>query len=114
MKKVSNTYDNLMKLAEEYNVHDNALFISAAEQYSIQAQIINMIREELNGDSSPISTKEYVKGRKNEYANPLIRELPKHSDSANRTLQTMLDIIVKLGKRTEKESALAEFEKEFE
>ena len=103
-----------MKLAKSYNVDKNALFISAAEQYEVQIKVIRMIREELENDGEALTTKEYVKGRENVYANPLIKELPKNVDSANRTLQTMLDIIVKLGQKQEKESALTKFEKEFE
>ena len=39
-----------------------------------------------------------MKGEKNDYAAPLVKELPKHSDAANRTAGIILDIIVKLGK----------------
>lgn len=112
-RSVKSTYAELIKLAEEYHVADNALFISAARQYEIQCQVIDMMRDQLNEDGSAVSTKEYVKGRENVYANPLIKELPKHADSANRTLSTMLEIINKLGKRQEKESALGSFDKEF-
>lgn len=107
------TYSKLMRLAQEYQVESNALFVAAARQYEIQSQVIDMIRDQLNSDGSAVSTKEYVKGRENVYANPLIKELPKHSDSANRTLQTMLDIINKLGRPIKEESALSAFEKEF-
>ena len=55
-----------------------------------------------------------VKGRENVYANPIIKELPKHADSASRTLTTMLEIIKKLGYKQEKETALGLFDKEFE
>lgn len=111
--KNKTTYDNLIELAKSYNVQDNALFVSAAKQYDVQMKVIDMIQNQLEDDGSAVSTKEYVKGRENVYANPLIKELPKHSDSANRTLQTMLDIITKLGHKTETESALSKFEKEF-
>lgn len=107
------TYDEIMKLAEAYQVQDNALFIATAKQYDTQMQVIEMIKAQLNSDGSAVSTKEYVKGRENVYANPLIKELPKHSDSANKTMQTLLDIISKLGKPVQKESALSQFEKEF-
>lgn len=107
-------YDELIKMAEEWNVSQNTLFLAAANQYAVQQQVIALIKSQLDADGSAVSTKEYVKGRENVYANPLIKELPKHSDSANKTLQTMLDIITKLGKKTEKETALSKFNKEFE
>lgn len=96
MAKPKITYAKLIKMAEAYGVSDNALFIAAASQYELQQRIIADIKEALDNDSM-IITKEYVKGRENACANPLIRELPKHSDSANKTLSAMLDIINKLG-----------------
>lgn len=97
MAKPKSTYDELIKLAERYGVDDNALFIASAEQYDIQSQIIKEIRKSIEDEDNLMTTKEYIKGRLNVYANPLIKELPKITDSANRTLNTMLDIILKLG-----------------
>lgn len=111
--KVKKTFDELLELAKEYGVEDNALFRSAAEQYEIQSQVIKMMKAQLDDDGSAVSSKEYVKGRENVYTNPLIKDLPRHLDSANKTLLTMLDIINKLGKPIKKESALSVFEKEF-
>lgn len=84
-------------MAESYGVDKNALFISAANQYIIQQNVIGMIKSALEDDDRAVVTKEYVKGRENLQANPLILQLPKHIDSANKTLSTMLDIIQKLG-----------------
>lgn len=97
MPKVRNTYDELMALAKRYGVDDNALFIASAEQYAIQSEVIKGIRDALAEEDSLMTTKEYIKGRLNVYSNPLIKELPKINDSANRLLNTMLDIILKLG-----------------
>lgn len=97
MAKAKNTYAELMKLAERYGVDDNALFVASAEQYAIQSEIIKEIQKSLQDEDNLMTTKEYIKGRLNVYANPLIKELPKITDSANRTLNTMLDIILKLG-----------------
>ena len=90
-------YNDLLKLAESYGVDNNAMFLSCIEQYETQLQIIRMIRDALENDDRAVVTKEYVKGRENLQANPLILQLPKHIDSANRTLSTMLDIIERLG-----------------
>lgn len=107
VKKV--TYAKLMEMAERYGVSDNALFISAANQYLVQQKVIEMIRKELAAEESVVVTKEYVKDRENVYVNPMVRELPKHSDSANKTLQVMLDIIVKLGREKPQANELDEF-----
>ena len=113
-KENTSTYDDLLELAKEYHVDNNALFLSAARQYQTQALVIEMMKNQLGADGSAVSTKEYVKGRENVYANPIIKELPKHADSASRTLTTMLEIIKKLGYKQEKETALGLFDKEFE
>lgn len=111
--KVVKTYDELMKLAQEYGVENNALFLSAARQYELQMQVIEKMRGAIEESDSLTCEKVYRAGEKNPYADPLIKELPRHTDSANKTLQTMLDIISKLGKKSEQESELGKFAKEF-
>lgn len=91
------TFSELMALAERYQVENNAMFVSAANQYALQQEVIQSIRDSIHSDSMTVE-KTYLSGSPNMYANPLIKELPKHSDSANKTLAMMLDIIVKLGK----------------
>ena len=103
----NSTFDELLKMAEEYGVSDNALFISAAKQYGVQMRIIDSI-EKILSDGDLMVSKEYVRNRENVYSHPLVKELPKHSDSANRTLSTMLDIITKLGKKAEPKSKIDE------
>lgn len=98
-------FDELMKMAKDYGVADNALFISAANQYTIQTKVIKKIEAVLD-ESDAVVTKSYVKEVENLYSNPLIKELPKHSDSANKTLTVMLDIITKLGRKEEKSEGL--------
>lgn len=104
-KKVS--FDDLIKMAESYGVSDNALFVSAAKQYAVQMKIIDSI-EKILSEEDLIVSKEYVKSRENVYSHPLVKELPKHADSANKTLMVMLDIIAKLGKKEEKSADLSE------
>ena len=112
--KTKATYDELMKLAKEYGVENNALFISAAEQYDLQMRVIKKIKAQIEASDDLTCEKVYRGKEKNEYAAPLLRELPRHTDSANKTLSVMLDIIAKLGKPAKKESALSVFEKEFD
>lgn len=108
MTRKNKTYSDLMKLAKTYGVENNALFVQAAEQYSVQQMVIQQIRDSLQSDEDLLTSKEYVKGRKNVYTHPLVKELPKHADSANKTLGTMLEIINKLGKPPKPEGKLAE------
>lgn len=101
MAKTKLSYNKLILMAKQYGVEKNALFIAAANQYVLQQQVLEKIKESLDEDDECTVSKEYVKGRANLYVNPLLKELPKQSDSANKTLQTMLDIITKLGHEPE-------------
>ena len=96
------TFDELMLLAKRYGLESNELFISCANQYDLQQKVIRNIKEAIESEESMTVSKEYVKNRLNVYANPLVKELPKHSDSANKTLAMMLDIIEKLGTKEQK------------
>lgn len=98
MAKKTATYDELLKMAKSYGVENNALFLAAAKQYDLQQKVIDLLREGIEeGDLT--TQKTYLKGQANDYAAPLVKELPKHSDAANRTAGTILDIIVKLGQK---------------
>ena len=98
MARRKTTYAELLKMAKSYGVDKNALFLAAAEQYDLQQRVIKMMKEEI--DENDLTTqKTYLKGEKNDYAAPLVKELPKHSDAANRTAGIILDIIVKLGQK---------------
>lgn len=107
MGRVKTTYDELMKLAKQYGVEKNALFLAAAKQYDLQQRVISLMKEGIE-DGDLTTQKTYISGQANDYAAPLVKELPKHSDAANRTAQTMLDIIVKLGREKQPKSALAD------
>ena len=98
MAKVKQTYEELLKMAKQYGVENNALFIAAAEQYALQQKVIAMLKAGID-DGDLTTSKTYIKGENNEYAAPLVKELPKHSDAANRTAGIILDIIVKLGRK---------------
>lgn len=112
--KTRATYEELMKLAKEHGVENNALFIAAADQYDLQINVIKKIRDQIDASDALTCEKVYRGKEKNEYAAPLLREMPRHMDSANKTLAVMLEIINKLGKPAKKESALSAFEKEFD
>ena len=91
-----------MRMATEYGINDNALFLSTLETYSLQMNVLRSVRDAANEDD-PTVEKEYVKGRKNLYVHPAVKELPRHVDSANKTAALLLDIIQKLGKPKQEE-----------
>ena len=97
MAKKGTTFAELMKMAKSYGVDQNALFLAAAEQYDLQQRVIMLLQESID-ENSLTTRKTYIKGEGNDYVAPLVKELPKHSDAANRTAAVILDIILKLGK----------------
>ena len=105
MAKKGTTYDELLKMAKSYGVEENALFLAAAKQYDLQQKVIEMMKAGIE-DGELTTQKTYLKGEKNDYAAPLVKELPKHSDAANRTAGTILDIIVKLGQKPAEDTGL--------
>ena len=96
--KVANTYNKLLRMAKQYGVDQNALFLAAAKQYALQQRVIEMMKQGIE-DGDLTTSKTYIAGQSNDYAAPLVKELPKHSDAANRTAAIILDIIVKLGRK---------------
>lgn len=92
------TFNEIMRLAQTYGLENNQLFISCARQYDLQQKVIQSIRDAIE-QTSLTTEKSYVKDVTNVYANPLVRELPKHSDAANKTLAMMLKTIEVLGKK---------------
>ena len=70
------------------------------EQYDLQQRVIELMKGEIEGNDLT-TQKMYIAGAKNDYAAPLVKELPKHADAANRTASVILDIIVKLGREPE-------------
>lgn len=88
--------EKLKELAEKVGCADNPLFVTALDQYIVQLQVINLMREELSKGDLAVS-KEYVKGRENLYAHPLIKELPKHADSATKSATFLWNMIRDFG-----------------
>ena len=100
MAKVKLTYAKLMSEAKRYHVDKNALFVSACQRYIGQVEMIDKIREQIDRDGLMIEHTN-VKGDVNTDVNPLTVQLPKYIDTANKTLNVMLDIIDRLGKSAE-------------
>ena len=98
MARARRTYNDLLKMAKSYGVDKNALFLTAAKQYDLQQRVIEMLKAGIE-EGELTTQKTYLKGEANDYAAPLVKELPKHSDAANRTAGIILDIIVKLGQK---------------
>ena len=108
MAKKKLRYAQIMKMAEEYGVKDNVLFVSAADRYLGQSEMIRSIETDLR-ERGMIIEKVNVNGDSVPIANPLAGQLPKYNDTANKTLGVMLDIISKLGTAAPTGDKLGEF-----
>ena len=107
MAKVKNSYEEILDLAEQYGVKDNVLFVSAARRYDGQIKIIQEMQENVSGGL--LMTTTGSKGQEKIETNPLVAQLPKYNDTANKTLSIMLDIIGKLGSAAPAGDKLGEF-----
>ena len=108
MAKVRETYDEILALAEQYGVSDNVLFVSAAKRYSGQLDMIERLQNDIAGRGLTVA-KTNINGVVNMDANPMVAQLPKYNDTANKTLGVMLDIIGKLGTAAPAGDKLGEF-----
>jgi len=84
--------DAIMRFAEESGVAGNYLFETTFERYQVQLKILDELEKAL-GEEGMLVSKEYVKGRKNLYANPAVTEFNRTTDSANKTASTLMKII---------------------
>lgn len=87
--------EDLIKMAENSGVEQSTFFLTTLDRYRVQLSILKDLEQVIKSEDAMI-TKEYVKGRKNLYANPAITEYNKTAVSANGTVQTLLKIITSL------------------
>ena len=82
----------IIRIAEESGVQSNFFFITTFKRYQVQLNMLNELEKKMK-EEGMLVTKEYVKGRKNLYSNPALREYNTTTDSANRTVATLMKII---------------------
>lgn len=97
-KKVSleEQAEKIIKIAEESGVQSNYFFVTTFKRYQVQLGILKELEKVMNEEGMLVS-KEYVKGRKNLYSNPAVAEYNRTTDSANKTVSTLLKIIKNFG-----------------
>lgn len=84
--------EEILKVAESYNVDKNFFFVTTFKRYMVQIKILNELELSIKEDGVLV-TKEYVKGRKNVYSHPAIQDYNRTTDSANKTVATLMRII---------------------
>ena len=91
-KNLNEQAKEILKIAEESGVQSNFFFLTTFKRYQVQLNILNELESSMRADGMLV-TKEYVKGRKNLYASPAVAEYNKTTDSANKTVATLMRII---------------------
>ena len=91
-KTLQQQANEIIRIAEENGVQGNYFFLTTFERYQTQLDVLSKLKKEIKSDNV-IVTKEYVKGRGNVYTNPAVAEYNRTTDSANKTVQTLMKII---------------------
>ena len=91
-KSLKEQAKEILRLAEESGLQSNYFFVTTFERYQVQLQILESLKQSIDDDGMTV-TKEYVKGRKNLYSNPAISDYNRTTDSANKTVATLLRIL---------------------
>ena len=88
----------ILEIAEKHGVEQNFFFLTTFKRYQVQIGILNDLEKTIREEGTLV-TKEYVKGRKNVYSHPAISDYNRTTDSANKTVVTLLKIITTLRDR---------------
>ena len=90
----------ILRIAEETGVQTNFFFVTTFKRYQVQLSNLSELEKAMK-ETGTLVTKEYVKGRANIYVNPAVTEYNKTTDSANRTVTTLMKIIKGFAKEDE-------------
>ena len=93
-------YRKMIAFGKIYQVEKEQDFVEAARIYSEEAGLIDQMRDKIAEDGLTVE-KTYKTGSV-EVAHPLLSELPRHVESANKCLATIGNMIGERGARVEK------------
>lgn len=91
-KALNNKAKEILKLAESSGVHTNYFFTTTFNRYLVQIKILEDLERSIE-EAGALVTKEYVKGRENIYTNPAINAYNNTTNSANKTVTTLMGIV---------------------
>ena len=99
--------DEIMKMAESAGLQENYFFKTTFERYLTQLDILSKLKVTIDS-SEALVEKEYVKGRACVVVNPAITEFNRTTDSANKTVTTLIKILkgFKASESTNEQDAL--------
>ena len=91
-KSLDEQAKEIIRIAEESGVQSNFFFLTTFRRYQVQLNVLSELEQAMK-DEGMLVSKEYVKGRKNLYTNPAVGEYNRTTDSANKTVTTLMRII---------------------
>lgn len=90
------------RMAEDAGAESNYFFVTTFKRYQVQLGILDELEKAMEENGMQV-TKEYVKGRKNLYSNPAIQDYNRTTDSANKTVTTLMRILKNFGVESDHE-----------
>ena len=93
-------FRKMMAFGKAYQVEHEQDFVEAARIYAEEAALIDQMRDRIAEDGLTIE-KTYKTGSV-EVAHPLLSELPRHVESANKCLSTIGSMVTERGAKKEK------------
>ena len=93
-------FRKMKAFGKEYQVETEQDFIEAARIYAEEAALIDQMRDRIDQDGLTVE-KTYKTGSV-EVAHPLLSELPRHVESANKCLATIANMIEERGAKKER------------
>ena len=101
-KDLNKQAQEILEIAHKHGVEQNFFFLTTFKRYQVQLGILNDLEKTINEEGITV-TKEYVKGRKNVYSHPAVADYNKTTDSANKTVSTLMRIITTLRNRNDED-----------
>lgn len=104
LSKLDQQAQEILRMAEESGLQSDYFFVTTFERYQVQLQILEQLKQSIEKEGMLVS-KEYVKGRSNIYSNPAVNDFNRTTDSANKTVATLLRIIKSFDAETSQEES---------
>ena len=101
-KDLNKQAQEILEIAQKHGVEQNFFFLTTFKRYQVQLGILNDLEKTINEEGTTV-TKEYVKGRKNVYSHPAVADYNRTTDSANKTVATLMRIITTLRDRSDQD-----------
>lgn len=82
----------ILKMAEDSGLESNYFFVTTFQRYQTQLDILDALKSEIDETGLTVK-KSYVKGKSNVYSSPCVQAFNRTTDSANKTVATLMRIL---------------------